>query len=151
MKVKEVTVHQADINANGWTGMGYMILDPDSGAGAYKISGGANGGKLAKGIASTVSIILFFAKAATPLVLLWTILTVVIAVTVAIIDANIILDTGGKCSEALADFSLKIGLAFALAGLFVSSKTVEGLALKLLTIMYGGDLFKGVAGSKACL
>jgi hypothetical protein len=41
---KEVTVHQADINANGWTGMGYIILDPDSGAGAYKISGGANGG-----------------------------------------------------------------------------------------------------------
>jgi len=43
---KEVTVHQADINANGWTGMGYIILDPDSGAGAYKISGGANGGTL---------------------------------------------------------------------------------------------------------
>jgi hypothetical protein len=41
---KEVTVHQADINANGWTGMGYIILDPASGAGAYKISGGANGG-----------------------------------------------------------------------------------------------------------
>ena len=41
---KEVTVHQADISANGWTGMGYIILDPDSGAGAYKISGGANGG-----------------------------------------------------------------------------------------------------------
>jgi hypothetical protein len=43
---KEVTVHQADINANGWTGMGYIILDPDTGAGAYKISGGANGGSL---------------------------------------------------------------------------------------------------------
>jgi hypothetical protein len=26
--------------------MGYIILDPDSGAGAYKISGGANGGTL---------------------------------------------------------------------------------------------------------
>jgi len=43
---KEVTVHQSDITANGWTGMGYIILDPDTGAGAYKISGGANGGAL---------------------------------------------------------------------------------------------------------
>ena len=40
----EVTVQQSDISINGWTGSGYIILDPDSGAGAYKISGGANGG-----------------------------------------------------------------------------------------------------------
>ncbi|MEW5837733.1 MAG: hypothetical protein AB1717_02740 [Pseudomonadota bacterium] len=42
----EVTVHQADITANGWTGSGYIILDPETGAGAYKISGGANGGNI---------------------------------------------------------------------------------------------------------
>ncbi|MEW5837732.1 MAG: hypothetical protein AB1717_02735 [Pseudomonadota bacterium] len=39
----DVTVHQADITVNGWTGSGYIILDPETGAGAYKISGGANG------------------------------------------------------------------------------------------------------------
>jgi hypothetical protein len=39
----EVTVHQADITAHGWTGSGYIVLDPETGAGAYKISGGANG------------------------------------------------------------------------------------------------------------
>jgi hypothetical protein len=27
----------------GWSGAGYIILDPEPGAGAYKISGGANG------------------------------------------------------------------------------------------------------------
>lgn len=37
---KEVTVHQSDITANGWTGMGYIILDPDTGAGAYIVGGG---------------------------------------------------------------------------------------------------------------
>ncbi|MEW5837890.1 MAG: hypothetical protein AB1717_03550 [Pseudomonadota bacterium] len=42
----EVTVHQADISVSGWTGSGYIILDPETGAGAYKISGGANGGVL---------------------------------------------------------------------------------------------------------
>lgn len=40
---KEVTVHQAPITQSGWTGSGYIITDPATGAGAYKISGGANG------------------------------------------------------------------------------------------------------------
>lgn len=43
---KEVTIHQQPINEFGWTGSGYLIIDPDSGAGAYKISGGSNGGTL---------------------------------------------------------------------------------------------------------
>ncbi|MEJ2572353.1 MAG: transglutaminase-like domain-containing protein [Gammaproteobacteria bacterium] len=43
---KEVTVHQSDITFNGWTGTGYIILDPETGAGAYKIGGGSNGGDL---------------------------------------------------------------------------------------------------------
>ena len=45
----EVTTSQADITVNGWTGSGYFILDPDTGAGAYKIGGGANGGFTALG------------------------------------------------------------------------------------------------------
>jgi hypothetical protein len=43
---KEVTVHQVPITQSGWTGSGYVITDPATGAGAYKISGGANGGAL---------------------------------------------------------------------------------------------------------
>jgi hypothetical protein len=39
-------VHQAPITHHGWTGEGYIILDPETGAGAYKISGGADGGWL---------------------------------------------------------------------------------------------------------
>jgi hypothetical protein len=42
----EVTVHQAEITAHSWTGMGYTLLDPETGAGAYKISGGTNGGEM---------------------------------------------------------------------------------------------------------
>ncbi len=41
---KEVTVHQGQITYAGWAGEGYIILDPTTGAGAYKISGGGNGG-----------------------------------------------------------------------------------------------------------
>jgi hypothetical protein len=43
---KEVTVHQEPINEFGWTGSGYVVIDPDSGAGGYIISGGGNGGQL---------------------------------------------------------------------------------------------------------
>jgi len=40
----EVTVSGKNIQIHGWKGVGYIIIDPDTGAGAYKISGGYNGG-----------------------------------------------------------------------------------------------------------
>ena len=45
---KVVTTHEQSINFNGWVGEGYIILDPETGAGAYKIAGGGNGGVLNK-------------------------------------------------------------------------------------------------------
>jgi hypothetical protein len=42
----EVTVHQSPITVNGWQGSGYSVLDPETGVGAYQISGGASGGFL---------------------------------------------------------------------------------------------------------
>jgi len=42
----EVTVHEKPIEVNGWKGSGYSIVDPEYGVGAYKISGGTNGGIL---------------------------------------------------------------------------------------------------------
>jgi len=41
---KEVIAHTDEITINGWTGAGYIIYDPEVGDGAYKISGGLNGG-----------------------------------------------------------------------------------------------------------
>lgn len=41
---KEVIAHTDRIAVPGWTGEGYILLDPDTGEGAYKITGGANGG-----------------------------------------------------------------------------------------------------------
>jgi hypothetical protein len=39
----EVTVHEKPINAFGWSGYGYTIVDPETGAGAYLIEGSGNG------------------------------------------------------------------------------------------------------------
>jgi len=41
---KEVITHTDSISVPGWTGVGYIIIDPETGSGAYKISGGLNGG-----------------------------------------------------------------------------------------------------------
>jgi len=41
---KEVIAHTDRVTVTGWTGEGYIMFDPVTGAGAYKITGGANGG-----------------------------------------------------------------------------------------------------------
>lgn len=40
---KIVTVSKSNISYNGWSGCGYIIFDPSTGAGAYMIAGGLNG------------------------------------------------------------------------------------------------------------
>jgi hypothetical protein len=54
---KVVTAPKANITFNGWTGCGYIIIDPETGAGAYMISGGGNGAV----IIAIMFMILFFA------------------------------------------------------------------------------------------
>jgi hypothetical protein len=43
---KEIITHSDSINIKGWNGAGYIIMDKQTGDGAYKISGGYNGGVL---------------------------------------------------------------------------------------------------------
>ena len=43
---KVVTVHERSISYKGWSGAGYIIVDPSNSAGAYLIEGGANGGQI---------------------------------------------------------------------------------------------------------
>jgi len=43
---KKATVSQNNITVGNWTGVGYIIADTDTGAGAYRISGGSNGAEL---------------------------------------------------------------------------------------------------------
>ncbi len=46
---KIATAHEARINFNGWIGEGYTLIDPNTGAGAYMISGGGNGSETSSG------------------------------------------------------------------------------------------------------
>lgn len=40
---KIVTISKSQISYKGWTGTGYVLLDPKTGAGAYLIGGGMDG------------------------------------------------------------------------------------------------------------
>ena len=48
------TVHEANISYFDWVGSGYLLIDPESGAGAYKIAGGANGGFILTFVAGVI-------------------------------------------------------------------------------------------------
>ncbi|MDD3761276.1 MAG: hypothetical protein PHO57_10665 [Acidithiobacillus sp.] len=55
---KEVTVHERRINAHGYSGYGYVIIDPETGTGAYLIEGRGNGAIMATfGVAIGATII----------------------------------------------------------------------------------------------
>jgi hypothetical protein len=45
----EITAHEQPVNFYGSSQVGYVILDPETGAGAYKIGGGENGGEISTG------------------------------------------------------------------------------------------------------
>ena len=59
----EITAHEQPVNFYGSSQVGYIILDPVTGAGAYKIGGGENGGELLTALtylAKTLSFYLIF-------------------------------------------------------------------------------------------
>src|SRR5690554_435424 len=58
---QEVTTHEKYINFHGKTSAGYIILNPTTGAGAYMISSGENGGDIVTKIADVLGIVGFAA------------------------------------------------------------------------------------------
>ena len=57
---KEVTLHERAINAHGWSGYGYIVTDPETGAGGYIIEGRGNSGVIWAFAAELASILLIY-------------------------------------------------------------------------------------------
>jgi len=145
---KEVTVHQANISAFGFAGAGYVITDPENGAGAWKVSNGSNGAKI---FLSAFGVLLFFtgtAGVSSTLLFLFAISSLLLVLYSVLLDALIIEDNGTACSAVLADVYLGLFSALAIFAFVLRiknlDKTVAGLILRLLPSMYGGNLFKAV-------
>ena len=43
---QEALIHERPVVVGSWAGAGYILTDPRTGAGAYRISGGLNGGAM---------------------------------------------------------------------------------------------------------
>jgi hypothetical protein len=56
-----VIAPKTNITSNGWTGCGYIIIDPNTGSSAYMISGGQSGAAIAIGFGMAVLVIATFA------------------------------------------------------------------------------------------
>jgi transglutaminase-like putative cysteine protease len=127
---KVVTTHEQRLNYNGWVGEGYIILDPQTGAGAYKIAGGANGGFLAKlgAFLDALSwIALAFVGSGTWSGLLGSAIGPVIALVASVINLlTTIMAWGAVCGDIaavvlfsfLAIAMFVIGLVLSLTGIF---------------------------------
>jgi hypothetical protein len=157
---KEVTVHQSPITQSGWTGTGYIITDPATGAGAYKISGGANGSYLGdwqqasstiKNIATIVSLVVFlvpiFSTVAVVLPVATLILFSILASTALnLINLEITLSqiNPSPCSDAL----LSIATGAVLINLFspILAKYF-GITLNLLSVISLGFISLSGTGS----
>ena len=53
-------------------------------------------------------------------------------------------------AERYLQFAIPLSLASTGFTLYFGGQNAGAIMLKLIAIMYGGDLFKGVAASKAC-
>ena len=81
---KEVTFHESSINAYGWHGVGYSIVDPDTGAGAYLIEGAGNGGVLLTIVQQLIYAILFISIVAGAAALLFLLMLLAAFIALAI-------------------------------------------------------------------
>ena len=135
----EVMIHEEPITAFGWQGSGYMIIDPDSGAGAYKISGGANGGFIDFDHASYIWILGLVASFAAPLVsvLAAKILVISAVLATALLVADAVVNYSRLPAEATSSGTaalLAVGLIVTVVAVF-NVGVVAALGMLLMSIL----------------
>ena len=146
----EVTVHQSDISVSGWTGSGYIILDPETGAGAYKISGGMNGGWLS-GLDNNAGIIgllaamlgsLTFTTGFMPFLI--PLLAFTIAAALFTVGLIMFLDSmdGGPCDAGAFTAYIALGIVAVTLGVLMGS-----LGTVVIALWFSGFLADGAIRS----
>ncbi|MCZ2106807.1 MAG: transglutaminase, partial [Burkholderiales bacterium] len=143
---------ERQISAHGWTGYGYTIVDPETGAGAYLIEGKGNGGYLDRwadgygnGVAFALFVVSFIAAAAGVAGTLVGILAV-IGVFVAIMNLMTIRLAAieGGCGANSANFFLAIEI-IALALSVIPALGAGGVALGAFLSFISGNSFTSAA------
>lgn len=135
---KIATAHETRLNFNGWIGEGYTLIDPKTGAGAYMIAGGGNGGFLdyIGDNANNFALVLGIAAVLAALggvggVIFVALVLVTIAVTFLILLATDLQLQAAGCPDSLRMLNALLMLFSLLAGLVagtVGQALVAGIA-----------------------
>jgi hypothetical protein len=136
----EVSIHQSPITQDGWTGAGFTVIDPTTGAGGYLIEGGSDGNWKAIALALTVLLaILFFDVLASIYI---TSLVLEAIVFIASTLASLIVGSYFDGSEAILLASLFFFISFLVIAAFLSAGFVTTLGMFLAILAAGaGALF----------
>ena len=145
-----VTAHEKPINFNGWVGEGYTIIDPQTGAGAYKIAGGGNGGEVtfAEGagyVAGMLAIIGFsggLGALGLPVIIgLIVVLSVLVIATIISVVIDNDYDAGTAALEFLCGFLNAIAVAGAVNGF---ASVLKGIVKQAVNVIGSAMTIAGV-------
>jgi hypothetical protein len=150
---KEVTFHESAISAHGWSGYGYIILDPETGVGAHLIDGGGSGGVayemgLAVGamILATLTASQFpLTASAAMIAATWIVLPYIVFCLAFLGTWSVIYGNG----ENLAGCFTKGALDVLLLGSWPRSKIVPDIMKTIIWIIKASEVF-GVANITKC-
>ena len=133
---KEVTVHEKSINKHGWKGFGYIVIDPETGTGAYIIEGNGNGGNLLFD-ESGLKVMRFFSIDAPPTSTDPTFLHATYSIGVlAVYSAMNTISEIWEChKEAIQEAVLTILVVLAVAALVAALTAGSGLPAAVLTAL----------------
>ncbi len=132
---KEVTVHEKPISAHGFTGYGYTITDPETGAGAYLIEGKGNGGWLVLVIAGVLLAFGLYFLMLPFFVLFAAHLGVVLAGLLGVLMLSVNLNADASFSRAVLSNIAWSVIGFALLGLLVPATAVASGIVAVLTVL----------------
>ena len=147
---KEVTTHTDAVSIlGGWSGFGYIILDPVTGDGAYKISGGSNGSFLKWVDENSVSLGvlalgLSFGPGAIGLLGLFLGLVIALASMVALIESM----DGSPCQTPAVEFYRWLTVGLGVLGVIFSRGSsgntgntfASTLAIFVTSLIYDGAI-----------
>jgi hypothetical protein len=132
---KEVITHTDAVSVPGWTGAGYIINDPVKGDGAYKISGGGNGGSL---IPQGVGAIAIGAIGIISTALGFTVAPIIIAIALSlgihILVLELIFNPDSNWEDVKSVVLTQIGIVVGLAG-FLNIAYAGAIAYVLSVIL----------------
>jgi hypothetical protein len=152
---KEVITHTDAVRVPGWSGAGYIILDPVTGSGAYKIAGGSNGSFFDDYPSGDISAALFGLSAfislayGGPLLALFVFIITIISIfnlIISTLKADLVLK-GNGCPPAMSYLLYAISITAGVLPKFFNLEKLINYVINIASFVTKGGI-KGA--SRAC-